>query len=144
MVGEELLLSCLSCLQMLITFQNPTYLLTEEDCNMPLQISLIISNAVYCVCSFGDRDAFLLLFPLKVVEFTLKFLTLGSAKFILINHNHLISDYFCWFGYILIFVVYDNYICTRIKKTILFPPIRATTYLHFSTTRIPGGEDSRK
>lgn len=62
---------------------------------MPLQISLIISNAVYCVCSFGDRNAFLLLFPPEVVEFTLKFLTLGSAKFILINHNNLTSYYFC-------------------------------------------------
>ena len=54
---------------------------------MPLQISLIVSDIVYCACSFGDIDGFLILFRLKGVEFTLKFLTLGSAEFILIIHN---------------------------------------------------------
>lgn len=80
----------------------------EEDCNMHLQISLIISNTVYCACSFGDLDRFLIFFPFKVVEFTLDFLTLGPAEFILTIHNQLTSEVFSWLGYILIFVVYDK------------------------------------
>lgn len=111
---------------------------------MPLQISLLISNIVYCACSFGDIDRFLILLPLTGVELTPKFLTLGSAEFISVIHNQLTSEDFCWFGYILIFVVYDNYIRNRIKQTIVFPPIQATTHFYFSLRRIPGGEDSRK
>lgn len=105
---------------------------------MSLQISLIISSIVYCTCSFGDIDGILILIPLKGVEFTLKFLTLGSAEFILIIHNQLTSEDFCWFGYIFSFIVYDNYICNRIKQTVLFLPIQATNHFHFSTRRTPG------
>lgn len=127
-LGWRLLLSRLSCLQMLIIFQNPTKLLTERDCNMSLQIPLIISSTVYCTCSLGDIGGFLIVLPLKGVEFTLKFLILGSAEFTVIIHNQLTSEDFCWFGYIFSFAVYDNYICNRInnKQYSFFPPRQLT------------------
>ena len=94
--------------------------------------------------SFGDTDGLLILFPLKGIEFTFKLLMLGLVEFILIIHNQITSEDFCCLGYVLIFVKYANYICNRIKQTLLFPPTQATTHFYFSTRRIPGGVDSRK